>query len=416
MLLRYGVANYRSICDYQEVLLTASNQIARTGPTFAVPVVSEAVVPVVVIYGANASGKSNLISSIGEMRKHVVRSHTSLDAAGAIPRQAFALDATRAEVPTRFDCTFVIDDTGGDELPEMYEYGFEFVAAEYRKEWLRRTVRRARVATQTLFERETSRGKVTVRPGARLRGENKVIAGLTRPNSLFLSAAAQNNHPQLTKVQRTFAQRWTYVSDERALPDVQVAELLTDYPHMDQFIDTIRQADLGIVGTDSEHEGTPVEALEDRLLRPKRFRLSHSGKDGSHTLDYHHESSGTRTLTVLLIHALRALSSGSLLVIDELDASLHPHLTKAFVSLFKGRSNPHGAQLIFATHDPSLLRDHGLELDEVWVADKGGDGASRFTPLTTYRLRSRDDLEKAYTQGRVGGVPVSPELSVDFAG
>ena len=119
-------------------------------------------------------------------------------------------------------------------------------------------------------------------------------------------------------------------------------------------------------------------------------------------------------LTSMLIPALDSLSSGSLLVVDEIEASLHPRLTQAFVSLFKGLPNRHGAQLICSTHDASLLNESALELDEVWIAEKKKEGISCFNPLTDYRLRSRDDIEQAYRKGRVGGVPSRRDFFVDF--
>ncbi|MYF68495.1 MAG: ATP-binding protein [Proteobacteria bacterium] len=132
--------------------------------------------------------------------------------------------------------------------------------------------------------------------------------------------------------------------------------------------------------------------------------------------DYDLERKGTRTLISLLIPALEALSTGSLLVVDELDTSLHPDLAKAFVSLFnRESSNPHGAQLIFSTHDVTLLGSGSIQQDEIWMTDKDRDGVSRFTPLTEFKLRSRDDIEKAYRKGRLGGVPSADDFYLELS-
>ena len=125
-----------------------------------------------------------------------------------MPRDAFALDGDTG--PTRLDCTFMIGGSGlHEQAPEgpadVYEYGFEHSGEEFRREWLYRMVRNERLSTQTLFERETEGGKVRVNSGGQLRGENTTIANLTRPNSLFLSACAQNNHAQLMPVYTYFA-------------------------------------------------------------------------------------------------------------------------------------------------------------------------------------------------------------------
>ena len=437
MLLRFGVANFRSIRDYQEILLTASTRIKRTGLSIPVPVLRQSAVPVAAIYGANASGKSNLVAAINAMQQHIVKSHKSRDATDPIPQEYFRLDSTSASQPTRFECTFALNTSEKDAPGEVYEYGFEFSTSEYTKEWLRCTVRGERLTTRTLFERETVDGEVRIGFGNQLRGENRATANLTRPNSLFLSAAAQNNHLQLSGLHKVFAKGWSMLLDRRIVVNPLVAEQLDNYLHMEKLMDVIRQADLGIVGTDlREQEITDkqldifkkfaeilssidqklkVEDMKEEDIKIKEFRFTHSGMDNEiHLFDYDLESQGTRALTSMLIPALDSLSSGSLLVVDEIEASLHPRLTQAFVSLFKGLSNRHGAQLICSTHDASLLQESALELDEVWMVEKGREGISRFTPLTDYRLRSRDDIERAYRQGRVGGVPSSRDFMVDF--
>ena len=446
MLLRFGVANFRSIRDYQELLLTASTRISRKRPAMPVPTLREDAVPVVAVYGANASGKSNLIAAIGEMQRHIVLSHKSRDATDPIPREHFRLDGVSSRQPTRMDCTFVIENSEADSSGEVYEYGFEFTAEEYSKEWLLCTVRGERQTTRTLFERETVDGDVKVRFGGQLQGQNRATANLTRANSLFLSAAAQNNHPRLAKLHQHIAKCWMVLSGKTITSDFQIAERLNGYPHMEQLMRAIRQADLGIVGTGvlefepnkeqldvikratkavaaifnepSPQDDAIDDAIEDGLMQTfRRFQFTHSGVDNiDRAFSYDLESEGTRTLTSLLIPALDVLSSGSLLVVDELDSSLHPRLVQAFVSLFKGESNSNGAQLICSTHDTSLLGGDLLELDEVWMAEKARDGASSFTPLTDYRLRSRDDLERAYRHGRVGGVPTGRDFAVDLVG
>lgn len=145
----------------------------------------------------------------------------------------------------------------------------------------------------------------------------------------------------------------------------------------------------------------------DEFKKIKRLRFVHSAEDESAArFGYSMQSKGTRTLISLLVPALNALADGSLLVIDEIDTSLHPNLARALVSLFKNKdSNPLGAQLVFSTHDVTLLSGLFLSVDEIWLTDKDRDGATRFTPMTDYKLRSRDNLERAYRHGRLGGTP-----------
>ena len=197
MLLRFGVENHLSIRERQEILLTAAKRVKRSVPAVPVPILKEAAVPVAVLYGANAAGKSNLIHAIRMMREHIVNSHKSRDAADGIPHHPFLLDDSSADKPTRFDSMVTIKGPDASGPQEVYEYGFSCTDAEFTDEWLHRIVRHKRQTTQVLFHRTTEDGDVQVSFGSQLRGENRAIASLTRPNSLFLSAAAQNNHAQL---------------------------------------------------------------------------------------------------------------------------------------------------------------------------------------------------------------------------
>ena len=444
MLLRFGVANHRSIRDYQELFLTASKRIKRHGISIPVPLLRQAAVPVVAIYGPNASGKSNLIDALDEIGRAIVRSHQAPGATDPIPRFPFRLDSKAVKEPTRFDCTFTISETNCEEQESdhdaaVYEYGFEFKSREFTREWLLRTTRKERLSTQMLFERQTKDGQTSIDFGSRLRGENKTIANLTRPNSLFLSAAAQNNHSQLGPLHAYFASRWKTILNAGPMNDPMVAESLSNYAHLEQLLPLVRQADLGIseikveeeeteetqvefmrelVGVVSKHmnesdEDVPSkESLIDQVRRYKKLSFIHAtSEELPHSFEYNMESKGTQTLISFLIPALEALAKGSLLIIDELDTSLHPDLTRAFVSLFgKAKTNPNGAQLIFTTHDVTLLSSRLLSQDEVWISEKDNEGASHFRPLTDFKLRSRDDIERAYRNGRFGGVPASDEF------
>ncbi len=444
MLLRFGVANHRSIRDYQEFFLTASKRIKRQGISFPVPASQQAAVPVAAVYGANASGKSNLMDALGEMRRAIVGSHQALGATDPIPRSPFELNVKSAGEPTRFDCTFTISETDdankvSDHDVALYEYGFEHSSKEFTREWLLRTTRKERMSTQTLFERQTKDGQTRINFGSWLRGENKTIANLTRPNSLFLSAAAQNNHPQLSPLHAYFASRWKTILNASPMSDQIVAERLSNYAHLEQLMPLVQQADLGISAIKVEEEETEesqvelmqevfgiiskhtnksgedasfMESLLDHIRRHKKLRFIHAtAGEFPHSFEYSMQSKGTQTLISFLIPALEALAKGSFLVIDELDTSLHPDLTRAFVSLFhNAETNPNGAQLIFTTHDVTLLSSGLLAQDEVWISEKDHEGASRFSPLTDFKLRSRDDIERAYRNGRFGGVPASDEF------
>ena len=437
MLLQFGVSNFRSIRGRQELLLTTSRRLKRSGPATEVPAAGEAVVPVAAIFGANASGKTSLVAAVAEMRRLVVESHVKLEADAAIPRQHFRLDEKSAAEPTIFDCTFTVG-SGSESGRVVYDYGFEFTEHGFRREWLNRTVQKQRRTTQRVFDRiNDDDGNVKVRFGSQLRGENQATARLTRPNSLFLSAAAQNNHPDLSPVHRNLARGWTVLAEAKEMAGFQVAERVARCNWSREVVGLLKQADFGITGMevrDADLRKDEQSAFETKLadllltvadevpqlaplvdLMPAgpRIELGHVTQDGgSRPLEYEFESHGTRMLLSLLPPALDALASGSLLVVDELDASLHSRLSKAFLGLFKSDSNQKGAQLVCTTHDTGLLEGGVLDLDEIWLAEKGRDGASVYTPVTDFELRSRDDVERAYKLGRLGGVPAVMDFLV----
>ena len=187
MLLRFGVSNHLSIRDEQELLFAASSLRDRQdGLIDCAAAPRGSIVPAVVIYGANASGKSNLIHAIGTMRRLVLRSQTQGAPGGGVSHFAFKLDEAASRKPSQYDIDFVLDGI-------RYHYGFEASETAFVSEWLYTFPKSHR---RTLFERQGD----TYRFGRELRGRNSVIAELTKPNTLFLSAAAQNRHKQLSKV------------------------------------------------------------------------------------------------------------------------------------------------------------------------------------------------------------------------
>ena len=408
-----------------------------------IPVAGASVVPVTALFGGNASGKSNLIDALDDMRLMVMRSHKGRDASDLIPRSPFLLDDHSERKPTRFECSFTLgpqscDPDSGEKL--VYDLEVEFTEYEIRRETLRRSVRHERRSTHTLYARETKNGDVKVDFGVHLQGENQVTAKLTRPNSLFLSAAAQNNHPQLTDVHRWFSQDWHCLFAVGPMPEHVAAEMVRDHQHRGRLEKLLNQAETGIGGIelgereldDQEIELTrkvagfiadqalgekpDPKALADTLAdnSRRRLRLLHASAKGLAPLDYGSESRGTKMFLTLILPALDALDRGSLLLIDELDSSIHPRLTKAFVSLFlRPESNPHGAQLIFSTHDVTLLANGLLHQDEIWTVNKSVEGISSLTPLTDFRIRS--DLERAYRNGRLGGTPDMHDFFLDLA-
>ncbi len=264
--------------------------------------------------------------------------------------------------------------------------------------------------------------------GPALKGDRKRIAASTRENALFLSAAAQLNHEQLGKIYRAISEQFMPDLIWNSHEPMMFSESpLFDPRRKDEVQRLLRAADLGVMDFRVKSHKTELEMTITRLVEsgdekslriarqfqaalasdgePKQLELMHEGVDGiGYWLDPDEESEGTISLINRLDQILSALSAGALVLIDEIDRSLHPHLCVELIKMFTSPySNPKGAQLLFTTHDVSLM-EH-LRRDEVVLVNKQNDGGSRLELMSEYKLLRRDDMQKVYMEGRVGGLP-----------
>ncbi|MES2173278.1 MAG: ATP-binding protein [Pseudomonadota bacterium] len=424
MLLRFGVSNYRSIRDYVELSLIASDAIKDKGTDLLeLPGAKYRVLPAIVIYGANAAGKSTIHMALGAMGGHVVNSFRKLEAGAPIPQHPFALDKASKDEPTHFDCDFIIDGV-------RYHYGFEFNEKEFEREWLYSFPEGYR---RVLFNRDSANGEIEF--GKHLRGKNRAIEELMRPNSLFVSVAAQSSHEELKKIYDFFRQSTNGVGASLNDANVQKSIGSTNDPRLVPFLQT---ADTGIAGLEIREESQPEEAK--KILSVLRNTLAselgeeaggaifdedtsrsaiffkHLGEDGElFELPFSRESRGTKRLSKVVLSAYKALDNGSVLFIDEIDTSLHTLLSMKLVSLFANKAtNPHGAQLVATTHDTNLLCCGVIRRDQIWFAEKAADGGTQLYPLTDIKTRNTDNLEKGYLQGRFGAIPYFGDVTALF--
>ena len=420
MLLRFGVSNHLSIRDFQELSLVASSLKDRNEGLIACAAApGGCVVPAVAIYGANASGKSNFGHAMGTMRSMVLESQTRWKPDGGVPRHPFALDPTCAETPSRFEIDFAVDDV-------RHHYGFEASDAAFESEWLYVFPKSYR---RLLFERNGDEFHF----GRALKGENAAITRLTRPNSLYLSAAAQNGHELLSGI-------FNYFTSMHGVGGVTVdgpmASMLLAKRDLDRrTIEFLQQMDTGVAGYRRQemriHEEKGGGGIQEGLLdlikkaggersdiaewlsNPVVMELEHRSRDDEpvyFSLDL--ESAGTRRLLMTLGPSFQVLDEGNLLFIDELDASLHTRAAEAVLNLFcSPTNNPKGAQVIATTHDTNLLKVPALRRDQVWFIEKDSGGATRLYPLTDIRTRKGDDFERGYLQGRYGAAPRDMDIS-----
>jgi uncharacterized protein len=439
VLLSFRVANHRSFRAEQELLLLPAYDKHR------------AAVPVAAVYGANASGKSNVLDALRMMRTAVLDSFSQWGPLGGVPRDPFALARAADGEESRFGVDLLLDG-------QKYVYGFALNDERVTEEWLYHYPRGRR---RVLFER----GNDEFRYGDSLRGPKNIIEDVTRTNSLFLSAAAHHRLEQVLPIYSWFSRQLRIAeAGNRSLGRRRTLELLRQSSTAPRVMRLLRAADLGIdevqvreshsqgndeTAVDSETEALSVVAdatgvgkthqaaliATEMTDQPSAGRISglFSGlhrrgraeiamvrqrPEGPVSLSIDQESNGTRTWFDFLGLIIDVLDNGWVIAVDELDASLHPLLVRVFVRLFQNpETNPKGAQLIFTTHDTSLLARHDgmdtLRRDEIWFTEKDSKGETQLYPLTDFKPRSGLNWERRYLGGSMGAVPFLDES--DFA-
>lgn len=399
MLIRFEVANFRSVLDPAELSMVAVDD--DRAEARLVPNLGESLLPVAAIYGPNASGKSNVIAALTWLTTAVSESLRVWD--DEIPVEPFAFVGGHSR-PTEFTIELVVKGV-------RFEYVVELDSRAVRYEGLFHYPEKKR---RRIFEREGEELRLQ-RGLGNLSGTRELLTART----LALSIARRFDEPLVSDFTRqllagetlglTSGGGWrrSLASSERttmrwfdgANEDQLVPPGLDD--RRSRALALLRLADLGIddvVVDDSQglFKGTG-----------RRVRLVHRTADERVPFDLAMESEGTRTWFQLIGPVLGALSTGSLVLFDELDASLHPTLSMQLIRLFHDpATNPAGAQLVFTSHDTSLLNH--LNRDEVWLTEKDESGATRLGALAEFageQVRRSQNLERAYLHGRFGALP-----------
>lgn len=414
MLIEFRVRNYRSIRDEVVISFVASNDkklgeshLAETGIKTLPNLLRSAL-----IYGPNASGKSTLLQALAFMRGVVAESAMLMPPGQTFNVQPFRLDKDWVAQPTEFEITFLL---GG----VRHQYGFSLTPERIVDEWLLvyRTAKPQQWFRRT-FDKTTQSS--TYEFSTHLTGPRKLWQETTRPNALFLSTAAQLNSEMIGPVFRWLVEQPIYFAAGLSpLPDLTTQLLQTEVGKR-AVRDFLASADISIsdvlsVPRQGFHqnimfgpEGTQVTREEREILTPQ---FVHNTEHGSASFELHEESQGTQRLYALAAPVLDVLKHGRLLIVDELDTSLHPLLVRRLVRMFhQPELNPHGAQLLFTTHDTSLLDRTLFRRDQIWFTEKDRDQATRLYPLTDFSPRESEAWEKGYLIGRYGAVPFFNEF------
>ena len=410
MLIEFSVGNYRSFKDVVTLSMVAAdeatgndeldkNNVFKVNQNFSL-------LKSAAIYGANASGKSNLILALYFMQSFVINS-SKLQITDKINLEKFRLSSETEDKPSFFKIVFYLDN-------KTYEYSFEVTQERVISEGLSCTPKTRKT---NIFSREKDKIKYSK---SLMKGKD--VKDLTKKNTLFLSIAAQFNDPLAGKILLWFS-RLKIISGSQLenLRQLSIDYLSREQNLKNEIVFLIKKLDLSIkdmsieVGRkplDNFHKDIPdtvynsIETyhekydLEGKVIGLESFQLNK------------HESRGTQKLFALLAPILSVLKASEVLIIDELDSLLHPLMAIAIIGLFNSQqTNPKNAQLIFATHDVNLLSNQLFRRDQIWFTEKNRQEATDLYSLVEFDIDNNASFEQDYIQGRYGAIPFIGDLS-----
>ncbi|NNM59352.1 MAG: ATP-binding protein [Legionellales bacterium] len=414
MLIDFKITNYRSIKSPQTLSLLGGSGAELPQNLYEATIDGTKTIRLVqstVIYGANAAGKSNIVGGLNFMRGFIVYSSKESQQGDEIPIEPFLFDHDNKEQPTELEITFTIGKT-------RYVYGFVIDRFRVYEEWLY-TYPAGRI--QKLFSRQYDKEKESYdwKFSPKFKGEKNSWKAQTRDNALFLSTAVQLNCEQLKPVFDYFKKdiivisaRETHISPMDSFLYSKTVEGKKELLKFLQLADATIQ-DFSIETETFSVDHPPFNILSEEIK--DNLTNKHSGKEvikkitlfhGDIALEMTEESDGTNKLFALAGLWCDVFLHGQVLVIDELNNSLHPILIKHLVELFSNPNiNKHGAQLIFTTHDTSLLDAEIFRRDQIWFVEKDKNNATQLYPLLDFSPRKAEVIGKGYLQGRYGALP-----------
>ncbi len=418
MLLSFSVENFYSYRERQTLSLLAEdreNLIENTTPIDAMALRGHRVVKFAGIYGANASGKTNFLLAFHRLTEIIANSAKESTSADQLPVTAFQLDDAWAKRPTQFSATFVIDNV-------VYVYDVSLTKDRIHSEELTAF---SKTHPQRLFSRRVnSDGKSQWHFSRTHFRRDKALESRTRHNSLYLSVGALFNHPQLAMISEYFS-RCSFRAPQFARADFikLTSRCDSDTKFHRWAAEMLSVAHTGIaalrLAETHDAQGEHVRSVRSETAKAhfrhvKEMQVAHLKADGQTVWwPIGWESEGTRQLLSLLRSWYDILSQGGLVLVDEIEASLHPLLCRRLLTMLaETRPGEHQGQLIFTTHDTTLLDQSILRRDQIILADKSNDGATQLVSLLHYTPRAGEALQKGYLSGRYGAVPLLTEFKL----
>lgn len=411
MLVEMSVTNFRSFRNTQTFSLVKNKGDELPENAFDVEGVKDlSLLKSSAIYGANASGKSNLLRSLYTMQEIVTKSSQRGNKLPVVP---FKLERATLELPSEFEVIFVVDGI-------RYQYGFQTTEEQVWEEWL---FAYPKGRAQKWFERtlNTETNRYDWQFSTLLTGTKQVWKEATRENALFLSTAVQLNSKQLKPLFDWFDKKLKFGDIGGFRPEYSASLCLKDKKN--DIMKFLQAADLNISDIQVKtEEFTPsalpndipdalrellINEMKDKQLLVDIRTAHHTNDNGTVFFDLEDESDGTQKLFAFSGPWMDVLTNGYVLFIDELHDNLHPKLVQFLVSLFHNKkTNPKNAQLIFTTHETSILSQDIFRRDQIWFCERDKNQATSLYPLSDFSpKKGKENLEAAYLSGRYGALP-----------
>jgi uncharacterized protein len=418
MLIEFKVTNFRSLHTTQTLSMVAGTGTEHKEQNTFLSGLSSLpnLLRSAAVYGPNAAGKSNLFRAMLFMRNFVLTSQ-ALQEGQNINVVPFRLNSKSRTEPSEFEVTFIQDKM-------RYQYGFAVNNTRVTNEWL---LAYPAGRPQRWFERKFDLQKNSDEWyfGSKFSGPRPMLdvwQKATRQNGLFLSTAIQLNNEQLKPVFNWFQQKLAVVLSSGEINLQFSIEQCTSEEGKKRIMEFMNSADISILGIELKKTPFSPEILPPNLPQEikelcikdmqgkelSNVRFLHKTIDSSDivSFDISDESGGTQKLFTFAGPLLDVLARGRILFVDELDTSLHPLMVRFLINLIHNTEiNRNKAQLVFTTHDTSVLDTDIFRRDQVWFVEKDTESASRLYPLSDFSPRKGEALERGYLKGRYGALP-----------
>lgn len=414
MIIDFSVKNFRSIAEKVTLSLIAGkgNELEQNVYSLEEPTKLN-LLRSAVIYGPNAAGKSNIIQAITTMADMIVESATGSKASDLIDVTPFKLDSSLTKQPSEFEIDFIVEGV-------RYQYGFSATAERIYEEWLYAFPKsRPQKWFIRVWDIEEQDYKWDF--GSSLLGEKQIWVKSTRENALFLSTAIQLNSKQLKPIHEWFYNKFKFTALKGWDHEYSAKQCLDE--KKDIVLSFLQAADVGIddilVTKEKFNPNDLPDDMPDALKQlfvdsmqgQDEYKVKTLHKDEAGNLipfNLQDESQGTRKIFSFAGPLAHSLLTGNVLFIDELNDNLHPKLVEFIVSLFHSpKVNHKGAQLIFTTHETSILNQDIFRRDQVWFVEKDKKRSTQLFPLSDFSPRKgRENLEASYLDGRYGALPI----------